>query len=352
MIKVLVADDSSFFRKTLAHFLQSDSDIEVIAQAEDGEQAVAMAAEHNPDVIIMDVEMPNMDGITAVKNIMKSNPTPILMFSNHTEKGAQTTFEALHAGAADFLPKSTQSSQEDRHEIMQRLVSRIKELVNSKPALSKSATEQLKQTIQSKSITRTTDSVIKISNYRIIAIGASTGGPVALEKVLTKLPGSFSTPIVLIQHMPDTFTRAFAERLDKLCAIRVKEIEDNEPVESGTAYLAPGGVQTYLESRNNKIVFKLKESTPDFIYRPCIDETFRSIAGVYKRGSVLAIIMTGMGSDGCEGARVLKEQGATVWAQNKSTSVVYGMPMVVAKNNLADKVLAVDDIGINLAKTA
>ncbi len=350
MVNVLVVDDSSFFRRTISSFLESDPDISVIGQAHDGEEAVRMAGELKPDVITMDVEMPKMDGITAVKKIMAIRPTPILMFSNQTEKGAQTTLDALHAGAADFFLKNFQQVAVKQEEMIHKFQLRVKELALQNK-ISENFTEQLKQTIRSKSIKKNNDSLITISNYKLIAIGASTGGPVALEKVLTKLPASFPSPIILIQHMPAGFTKAFSERLNQLCKITVKEAEDDEPLLPGTAYLAPGGKQTYVVKQTNRILLKVKESAPDLNYQPCVDETFKSIAKVYSRGKLLAIIMTGMGSDGCEGVRQLKKQGATVWAQNQATSVVYGMPMAITNENLADKVLAVDDIGNKLAKT-
>lgn len=351
MVKVLVVDDSGFFRRTLCNLLESDRNIKVIAQARDGEEAIKMVEEYHPDVITMDVEMPKMDGITAVKKIMAFRPTPILMFSNFTEKGANTTLDALHAGAADFLPKNFRDLSLEQDVIIEKLQTRIKALA-LKNNSSGNDTELLKQTIESKSVEKENDSIIKISNYRLIAIGASTGGPVALEKVLTKLPETFPTPILIIQHMPKTFTRAFAARLNKLCKISVKEAEDGDELSVGTAYIAPGGKQTYLKQSKTKYTLTVVESDKEQIYKPSIDETFKSIADVYRKENILAIVMTGMGSDGCEGARKLKQLGATVWAQNKSTSVVYGMPMAIANENLADKVLAIDDIGNYLSKTA
>ena len=351
MVKVLVVDDSGFFRRTLCKLLETDRNIKVIAQACNGEEAIEMVEQYHPDVITMDVEMPKMDGITAVKRIMSKNPTPILMFSNLTEQGAKTTLEALHAGAADFLPKNFQHLTIEQDELVEILVNRIKVLAikNKNTAYN---TEELSQKIESKTVEKQDQSLVKISNYNLIAIGASTGGPVALEKVLTKLPASFPSPIIIVQHMPQTFTKTFADRLNNLCKINVSEAENNMQVLPGNAYIAPGGKQLYVKKTNSEVKLIVKDSSEKQIYKPSVDETFNSIADEYKKQNVLAIVMTGMGSDGCIGAKRLKQIGATVWAQDKSTSVVYGMPMAIASENLADKVLAVDDIGNYLAKTA
>lgn len=356
MINVLVVDDSRLFRNMLRNMLESDRDINVIAQASDGEQAVQMVEQYKPDVITMDVEMPKMDGITAVKKIMAKRPTPIMMFSNLTEQGAKTTLEALHAGAADFQSKNFRQHSIQQEQIIEKLHTRIKALVYENRTSVNETTEvktnELKRTIVSKAIEKKSSTVVKISNYELIAIGASTGGPVALEKVMSMLPASFPTPIIIVQHMPEMFTIAFAERLDNLCNIHVKEAEDGDALLPGTAYLAPGGMQTCVKTSNSKKILSVGNAAQDMIYKPCVDETFKSVAKAYPRGKTLAIVMTGMGSDGCEGARMLKRTGATVWAQDKTSCVVYGMPMAVANENLADKILAVDDIGISLSKTA
>ncbi len=350
MVKVLIVDDSSFFRRSIGRLLEPDPGISVVGFAVDGEDAIKKFQELKPDIITMDIEMPNMDGITALKEIMKIRPIPVLMFSTLTQEGAKVTLEALHAGAADFIPKNFQDVAVEKDELIARLRERIKTL-GSQSQAKPDLTRQLRQTLQSKSIKKDGGPIIKLSNYKLIAIGASTGGPVALEKVLKKLPASFPSPIVLVQHMPESFTKAFAERLDKICNIHVKEAEDGDVLKPAMAFLAPGGKQTYVEKIAGQLKLKVRE-TPNLNYKPSVDETFRSIAKAYNKENILAIIMTGMGADGCEGSRQLKENGATIWAQDEATSVVYGMPMAVANENLADKILAVDDIGNSLSKSA
>ena len=185
--------------------------------------------------------------------------------------------------------------------------------------------------------------------FQLAVIGASTGGPIAVEKVLKTLPASYALPILLIQHMPASFTGAFAERLDKQCAINVVEASDGDVLKPGTAYVAPGGLQMRVVKDGRSNMIRIEESPPGTTYKPCVDITFNSIAETY-RGRVLAIVLTGMGSDGCNGARELRQKGATVWAQDEASCVVYGMPMAVVNENLADKVMSVDEIGSSLAR--
>jgi two-component system, chemotaxis family, protein-glutamate methylesterase/glutaminase len=341
MIKVLVVDDSSFFRRRITDFLSSDPDIEVIAQAVDGLDAIEKTNQLNPDVITMDIEMPRLDGISAVKKIRETKSTPILMFSSLTHDGAKATFSALDAGASDFLPKKFEEIATEKSDVIKTLCERVKSLVRKKSDIGTTKIKippSLKHT-----------SLASSKGYQLAVIGASTGGPVAVEKVLKTLPADYSLPILLIQHMPASFTGAFAERLDKICAISVKEAEDGDQLQAGTAYIAPGGRQMCLKKNGRGSRISIEDEPATTTYKPSVDITFNSIAEAY-RGRVLAIVLTGMGSDGCIGARVLREKGATVWAQDEASCVVYGMPMAVVKENLADKVMSVDEIGMSLAR--
>lgn len=341
MIKVLVVDDSSFFRRRITEFLSSDPNIEVIGQAVDGLDAIEKTNQLNPDVITMDIEMPNLDGISAVKKIRETKSTPILMFSSLTYDGAKSTFEALDAGASDFLPKKFADIATEKSEAIKTLCERVNSLVKQKPsagAVKIKLPTALKRT-----------SAASSKGYQLAVIGASTGGPIAVEKVLKMLPANYSLPILLIQHMPASFTGAFAERLDKLCAISVKEAESGDQLQAGTAYIAPGGRQMCLRKNGRGTSIRIEDEPVTTTYKPSVDITFNSIAEAY-RGRVLAIVLTGMGSDGCNGARLLREKGATVWVQDEASCVVYGMPMAVVNENLADKVMSVDEIGMSLAR--
>ncbi len=339
MIKVFVVDDSSFFRRRITEFLSSHPEIEVIDYAVDGIEAVDKVRKLKPDIITMDIEMPRMNGIDAVKQIRKFSNTPILMFSTLTEEGAAATFDALNAGASDFLPKKFDEIAKERNEIITTLCDRVISLAKKgKMSTAPKVPDVLKRV-----------SSTSMSAYQLAVIGASTGGPIAIEKVLKTLPASFPIPIVLIQHMPASFTGAFAERLNRMCAVNVVEAKDGDVLKNGVVYIAPGGRQMRLKRNRRENVLVVNDDPPQTTYRPSVDITFESIASEYT-GRVLAIILTGMGNDGCEGARALRAKGASVWAQDEETSVVYGMPMHIVKANLADKVMSVDEIGTSLAR--
>jgi two-component system, chemotaxis family, protein-glutamate methylesterase/glutaminase len=342
LIKVLVVDDSSFFRRRITEFLSSDDQIEVIGQAVDGLDAIEKNKELRPDVITMDIEMPKLDGISAVKKIRETSRTPILMFSSLTHDGAKATFEALDAGASDFLPKRFQDIASEKEDAVKKLCDCIHSLARKGTIKTDVAKIKIPSSLR-------TSAAASSKGYQLAVIGASTGGPVAIEKVLKLLPADYPLPILLIQHMPASFTGAFSERLNKLCAINVKEAEDGDQLKPGTAYIAPGGRQMRLNQRGRNSTITIADEPVATTYKPSVDITFNSIAEAF-RGRVLAIVLTGMGSDGCNGAKMLREKGATVWAQDEESCVVYGMPMAVVKQNLADKVMSVDEIGMSLAR--
>jgi two-component system chemotaxis response regulator CheB len=339
--RVLIVDDSGFFRRRLTEIFGHDPGIEVIGTAANGQEGVEQAARLKPDVITMDIEMPVMDGITAVKRIMAARPTPILMFSSLTTEGAQATFDALDAGAADYLPKRLEDIAADRQTAIQELCSRVKLLAaRGVRRVAAAATPE-----PVRALSRT---LAAPGRYRLVAIGASTGGPAALQQLLMELPPEFPLPVLLIQHMPATFTGPFAQRLDQMCHIRVKEAADGDVLTPGQALLAPGGKQMVLESRGPQVVTRIRDPEPGQTYRPSVDLTFGSAAQVFP-GKVLALVLTGMGADGREGARALKQGGSTVWAQDEKTCVVYGMPAAVAEAGLADQVLPLPAIGPGIA---
>ena len=345
VVRVLVVDDSGFFRRRVTEMLDADPRIEVIGTAADGEQAIKQAAALKPDVITMDIEMPVMDGITAVKHIMKATPMPILMFSSLTTDGAKATLDALDAGAADFLPKKFEDISNDKEEARRILCARVR-LICARGVAKPSTTVERKPAARAPIRTGITP---KKGNYNLVAIGTSTGGPVALQDVLTKLPADFSKPIILFQHMPGSFTPAFAQRLNSLCQINVREAADGDRLEAGLALLAPGGKQMELESRGGNVVVRVKEAAAGQTYKPSVDIGFSSAAKAFP-GKVLSIILTGMGADGREGARELKQGGSTLWSQDADSCVVYGMPAAVADAGLSDHVLPLSEIGSALAK--
>ncbi|MEK1907558.1 MAG: chemotaxis response regulator protein-glutamate methylesterase [Pseudomonas sp.] len=366
-VKVLVVDDSGFFRRRVSEILSADPNIQVVGTATNGREAIDQALALKPDVITMDYEMPMMDGITAVRNIMQRCPTPVLMFSSLTHEGARVTLDALDAGAVDFLPKNFEDISRNPEKVKALLCEKVHSIARSnrrysgysQPAPAAPASSA-PPTARSTPVAPTAPAPAgrssahaagggaspKRKSYKLVAIGTSTGGPVALQRVLTQLPGSFPSPIVLIQHMPAAFTKAFAERLDKLCRISVKEAEDGDQLRPGLALLAPGGKQMMVDPRG---VVRILPGDERLNYKPCVDITFGSAAKSFN-DKVLAVVLTGMGADGREGARLLKQSGSQVWAQDEASCVIYGMPMAIVKADLADAVYGLEDIGRHLAE--
>lgn len=351
--KVLVVDDSAFFRKRIVEILAADPHIEVVGTAADGREAIRQVSLLKPDVVTMDIEMPVMDGITAVRRIMAIRPTPVLMFSSLSYEGAQATLDALDAGAMDFLPKRFDDITRDREQAKRILRARVRQLAAqrmARPAAAAPAvgtgTRLAPAPVSARSRGET---VGRLAQAQLVAIASSTGGPVALQQVLTALPLDFPLPILLVQHMPASFTPAFANRLDQQCAISVKEAADGDLLRPGTAYLAPGGRQLTLQQRTGQVRVHIEDGDPALHFKPCADVTFHSVAAVYG-GKVQAVVLTGMGADGREGARALKQAGASVWAQDEATCVIYGMPQAVVEAGIADQVLGLPEIGSALVR--
>lgn len=341
-VKVLIVDDSSFFRKRLAEIIATDPRLEVVATAGNGEEALTQIQIHKPDVVTMDLEMPIMDGITAVRKIKALRETPVLMLSTWTTEGAKTTLDALEAGATDFLPKRFEDLSSDRREAQRKLCQRVYQLANGFHA-------SQQKPLQKDIAKPTARNNVPMTLPDLVIIGTSTGGPVALQKVLSVLPASFPCPILLIQHMPASFTPSFAERLDAQCQINVKQAQQGESLQSGTAYLAPGGQQMLLKGRPQRLYLSIEDGNDTQTYKPCVDLSFNSVATICG-DKTLAVILTGMGSDGREGCQAIKNRGGMIWAQDQASSTIYGMPMAVAKAGLADKILSLSEIGRQLGE--
>jgi two-component system chemotaxis response regulator CheB len=359
-LKVLVVDDSGFFRRRIVEILDADPMLTVVGTASDGREAILKAGELKPDVITMDIEMPVMDGITATRRIMALHRTPIIMFSSLTQEGAQATLDALEAGALDFLPKKFEDISKDRDEAKRQLCNKVKAVARggrtaaapSRPRPTAPSTTAPASTSTGAATARATtpapattspSKIAKVS-VDLVAIGTSTGGPVALQKVLTQIPAAYPHPIILVQHMPASFTPAFAKRLDGLCQITVKEAKDGDPLEPGTALLAPGGKQMSVEKVAGRGKVRIFDGPESQHYRPCVDISFESVAKAYP-GKALGIILTGMGADGREGCRAMKQTGCKIWSQDEASCVVYGMPAAVAEAGISDQVLTLADVG-------
>ena len=341
MVKVLIVDDSAFMRNAISSMLSSDPDIKIVGTARDGQEAIDKAAILKPDVVTMDIEMPKMDGITALRHLMEKHPVPVIMVSSLTTEGAKDTLTALELGAVDFIPKNLADLSLNIVKIKEVLIDKIKQIGRKdiRKILAKK-TSELKISQPPLKITSTSSGSRRIG---LVAIGTSTGGPGALHQIIPQIPKNFPVPIVIVQHMPATFTKPFAERLNQLSNITVKEAEDGEPLKPGLALVAPGKGHMRLKRRGIETIANTTTATEDFIYRPSVDALMLSVAECYP-GRALGVILTGMGNDGLKGFTAHKMSGGKVFAQDEKTCVVFGMPKVIIEAGLADKVLPLDEI--------
>lgn len=395
VVRVVIVDDSAFFRQRIADLLGSDKRIEVVGSASNGREGIDQVKRLKPDVVTMDVEMPQLNGIEAVRIIMRECPTKVLMLSSLTQEGARVTLQALEAGAVDYLSKDMRAWMDRSHSLQSQLTDKIvmiarqgraispfssrekagqpgKSMVfrpdsadrptvtSSRAALEKRAVPTVAQAAVRNPVLNSEPGHARQASFtpsrsgntrtpvvprdtRLVVIGSSTGGPAALQEILTQLPADFPYPILLIQHMPKTFTSVFAERLNQQCAIAVKEAEDGDRLKPGLALLAPGGHQLMIDSKvHDKI--NILPGDDRLTYKPSVDVTYGSAARTYG-SRVLAIILTGMGADGADGARLLKQAGATIWAQSKDSCTIFGMPQAVIKGGYADDILDLGQFG-------
>ncbi|MDQ7050942.1 MAG: chemotaxis response regulator protein-glutamate methylesterase [Enterobacterales bacterium] len=347
-IKVLIVDDSQFFCRRVGAILTSAHDIKVIGVAHNGKEAIEKAQELKPDVITLDVEMPVMDGVTALKQIVKVCDAKVLMLSSLTYDNAKITLDALDAGATDFLLKSYESLANDNDSLVTLLQSKIRELGQI------SGASVIKQ-ITSRPIKPKIFPTYKAKNtsgngiYNLLAIGASTGGPVALQKLLVPLPQNFPCPITVTQHMPGTFTGAFAARLNGICKLSVYEATDGMTLKPGHVYIAPGGKQMVFEGSTNNARIRIRPADSRVPFSPSVDLSFGSASKIFGQ-KLFALVLTGMGSDGTEGSKLIKAKGGKIWVQNEASCVVYGMPMSVTRAGLSDRELALENMASELMK--
>ncbi|MBR4264982.1 MAG: chemotaxis response regulator protein-glutamate methylesterase [Bacteroidales bacterium] len=343
IIRVLIVDDSAVVRQTLSSILEEDPNIEVMATASDPYIAAKKIQSEVPDVITLDVEMPRMDGITFLKKIMTQHPIPVLIISSLTEEGSKTALKALEYGAVDVIAKPRMDTKQFIEESKIRLCEAVKaasqaRLIRHTPSFMKVEPKLSADAVIPKAPTL---SMIKTTEV-VIAVGASTGGTEALRVFLEAMPVD-CPGIVIVQHMPENFTRSFANRLNDLCKINVKEAENGDSVLPGHALIAPGNKHTLLKRSGAKYYVEVKEGPLVNRHRPSVDVLFRSTAR-YAGANAVGIIMTGMGDDGARGLLEMKEAGAKTAAQDEATCVVYGMPKEAVKLGAADKVLPLDKL--------
>ncbi len=355
MIRVMVVDDSPLVRRIASDILCADPEITVVATAATAEFALAKLPRERPDVITLDLEMPGMGGLEAISRIMSVLPTPIMVMSAHAQKGADLTLQALEAGAIDFILKPSSSLSGGLSAIARELVEKVKGA--SRVVLPR--TPSLGTPLEAPSGTGAAPvprprapavaapPVNDHEGCNLVAIGTSTGGPVALKVVLTKLPQDFPVGIVVVQHMPPIFTKAFADRLDTCCAVRVKEAENEDAILPGRVLLAPGNWHMTVSRFGGEPRVLLNQGETVNGHRPSVDVLMHSVAREY--GSLaIGVIMTGMGKDGAEGLHELRVRGGRVIAQDKASSVIYGMNREVVENGDAHEVVPVDEIALRL----
>ena len=373
-VRVLIVDDAVVVRRMLADILDSDPELEVVGTAANGKAALEKMPQVEPQVVILDIDMPEMNGIETLIEIRKRDGTiPVIMFSTSTERGASTTLEALSRGATDYVtkPSTMRGARSAVDAIRQELVPKIKALgkrrvrtagMRSRPAVPVPASVKrpppgarppmggtvsaprpgnAKTTIRAKGAT---------NKYRLLAIGTSTGGPNALAELFPKLPANFPIPIVIVQHMPPIFTRILAERLTAASHIKVQEGRQGELLRPGMGYIAPGDFHmTVHRSHGAELALKLNQNPQEHSCRPAVDVLFRSIA-TECADKTLAVVLTGMGRDGAAGAKLIKSKGGGILAQDEGSSVVWGMPGLVAKQGLAEKVLDLNQMAEEITR--
>jgi two-component system, chemotaxis family, protein-glutamate methylesterase/glutaminase len=341
-IRVLVVDDSALMRKLIPAILARESSIEVVGTAMDGAFALKKIEELKPDVVTLDLEMPRMDGMETLRLIMRRAPLPVILFSTHSKEGGYATFKALAMGAVDFLAKPKDASSH-LDEIADQLIAKIK--VAKRAVGRKLPPAIIEETAAPKKATRAA-----LPPRRVIAIGISTGGPNALQFVLSQIPADFQSAIVIVQHMPEGFTEMFAKRLDECCALEVQEARSGDLLVAGRVLICPGNRHIMVRRMPRGDMAVLSDSPPVNGHRPSADVLFHSVAQQFGLTAV-GLLMTGMGEDGAEGLGALKAAGGVTIAQSEDTCVVSGMPRAAISKGYADKIIPLDGIAAFLVQS-
>jgi two-component system chemotaxis response regulator CheB len=332
--KVLIVDDSAFMRKGISMVVEKSTEFEIVGVARNGKEAVEKVHTLQPDVVTMDIEMPEMNGIDALKQIMQTKPTPVVMLSALTDEGTKASMEALEIGAVDFFLKSNLLNNMGNQQIVHDFLLRLKTACQANIKKSVVATHQAPSFSPATS-----------GKYECLMIGSSTGGPSALQKILITFPADFPVPVVIAQHMPPGFTKAFAERLNRVCALTVKEATNGEELKAGNVYIAPAGSQTTVSFQQRKPIITVHDHYPiEALYAPSVDITLESVASCYKEKLVTAIL-TGMGNDGTKGCQQAKRYNGYVLTESEETCVVYGMPKSVVEAGFSDSKQPIHQMG-------
>ena len=338
-IRVLVVDDSAFMRTALSHMIASEAGLEVAATACSGSEALAKIAALDPDVVTLDIEMPGLDGLQTLRCIMSQFPRPVIMVSAVTAKDADNTFNALAAGAFDYVPKNMSSTTLDIRHIRQDLITKIRAAAQLRQSRSEAVPRKPPQS--SPGETRDTTSHAAPA---IVALGTSTGGPKALQEILPLFPRELSVPILIVQHMPPGFTEPFAQRLNTMCSVSVREATHGEPLHPGVVYIAPAGLHmTVRRPSDSHAILCLDPHPKGSVHTPSVDVLMTSVAETYGN-LALGVIMTGMGDDGAQGMRAIHSHGGLTFGQDEATCTVYGMPRVCAEMGILTRVVPLSQI--------
>ena len=352
MIRLLIVDDSALMRRLLNTVFQAEGDF-VISQARNGKEAVELNKEFKPDVVTLDINMPEMDGITALSLIMAERPVPVVMVSSLTEKGAIATFEALHLGAVDYIAKPDGTISLSIEEIRERLVGKVRAAANAK--IKGTTVRGLAQRIREEREKPPPAPVFVrrgLGNEGLVVIGVSTGGPRTLEDILPLLPADFPWPVLIAQHMPPSFTRTFAERMNDMCKLSVVEASQPMAVEPGKIYIGKGGADMVLGHRNAKLTVLAKPESKEFMWHPSVELLGRSALECCDPTRVVAVMLTGMGNDGSAAFSEIKKLGGRTIAESEESAVVFGMPAELIKRGGASLVLPADKIARQLVTWA
>lgn len=340
MIRVVVVDDSAFMRKAIGTMLENDPEIEVVGTGKNGQEGLELVRRLDPDVVTLDIEMPVMDGLTTLKHIMMEMPRPVIMISSLTVEGAEATLKALDAGAVDFIPKKLSRVSLEIVKIEQDLQAKVK-AVAKRPGGFRPVRSRLVRPVSPVPLLPSASR--RAVMRTVVAIGVSTGGPPAVQSILSRLPGDFPATILIAQHMPQAFTGPFAKRLDSLSALDISEAVDGAPMAPGKVYIAPGGSHLRARREGMRLVVEVSSEPRESLYKPSANELIASVAVVCGDRAV-GVLLTGMGNDGLEGARKLKAAGGRILAQSDATCVVYGMPKAVVDAGLTDAVVDLPDM--------
>ena len=358
-VKIIVVDDSAFMRKAISDMIEEEKDFEVVAKLRDGRELIEKVDKYNPDIITLDVHMKDLDGLATLKELKKLDKSyPVLMVSSATTEGSELTLECLDNGAISFITKPSGSISLDIMKVQKNLIEEIRSITsNVKPKKKLNNIDNNKFNISSNSAVSNTIvakeksvnsswSVPKNRKIDAVVIGASTGGPKALQEVLTKLPANLGVPVFVVQHMPEGFTKVFSERLDKVCAMRVVEAAEGMKINNDTIYIAKGG-QHMTVGANNAI--RLNEEPSIWGVRPAVDKLFNSAIKVYG-GNLVSAILTGMGRDGADGTSNIKDSGGITISEDKSTCTIYGMPKAAFETGKVDLVAPLNEIASKIIK--